>query len=184
MPLLILFILVPIIEITLFIQVGEQIGLGWTIATVIITAFIGTHLVRSQGLRALASAQSSLDQQKLPLEEIFTGLCLLVAGALLLTPGFLTDAIGFTLLAPPFRKVAGKKVMDYLKARGKVHFQANMHAGPQAGGFDFSQARGGRFHPGTGAHGDIIEGEFEVKDDGLKPDRPARDENDRLPPRG
>ncbi|RED51372.1 FxsA family protein [Aestuariispira insulae] len=178
MPLLILFILVPIIEITLFIQIGEQIGLGWTIATVIITAFIGTHLVRSQGLRALASAQSSLDQQKLPLEEIFTGLCLLVAGALLLTPGFLTDAIGFTLLAPPFRKVAGRKVMDYLKARGNVHFQT----GPR-GGFDFSGAQGQQYHRGPGGSGDIIEGEFEVKNDAHNSDRPAHDENDRLPPR-
>ena len=161
MPLLILFILVPIIEITLFIQVGEQIGLWWTIATVIVTALIGTHLVRSQGLKALASAQASLDQQKLPLEEVFTGLCLLVAGALLLTPGFLTDAIGFTLLTPLFRKFAGSKVLDFLKKRGTVHVGPGMQGGPFGFGYT-GQDPAGRHRPG--GPGDIIEGDYEVKE--------------------
>lgn len=161
MPLLFLFILVPIIEITLFIQIGEQIGLLWTIATVIVTAVIGTHLVRSQGLKALASAQNSLNEQRLPLEEVFTGLCLLVAGALLLTPGFLTDAIGFTLLAPPFRKYVGPKILAYLKSRGTVQFQAGM-------GGQFHQAGPG-FNPGGPRRGpqgeDIIEGDYEIVGD-------------------
>ena len=167
MPLLFLFILVPIIEITLFIQIGEQIGLLWTIATVIITAIIGTHLVRSQGLKALASAQNSLNEQRLPLEEVFTGLCLLVAGALLLTPGFLTDAIGFTLLAPPFRKYVGPKILAYLKSRGTVQFQAGLGGQFHQAGPGFSPHGPGRGQgQGRGPMGeDIIEGDYEIVGD-------------------
>ncbi len=106
MPLLILgvFIVVPIIEIAVFIQIGGQIGLWNTIAVVIVTAMIGTWMLRAQGLKTLDQARRSLERQVFPVAELFDGMCLLIAGVLLLTPGFVTDAAGFLLLAPPLRR--------------------------------------------------------------------------------
>lgn len=116
--LLLLFIGVPILEIAVFIQAGQLIGLWPTLATVVVTAIIGTALLRAQGLATLARARQSLDQGKIPVEDIFTGLCLLVAGLLLLTPGFITDAVGFLLFLPPFRRAAGRFLMSILARHG------------------------------------------------------------------
>ena len=86
------FIAVPVIEIALFIEIGGWIGLWSTIGVVILTAFAGTTLLRLQGLTVLQRVQESAARNEIPVEEVFTGLCLLVAGVLLLTPGFFTDA--------------------------------------------------------------------------------------------
>ena len=103
-PLLaVLFLAVPIVEIYLLIQVGQVIGAGWTIFLVVLTAVIGVALLRVQGLSTLNRAQQKLAHNELPAREILEGMGLLVAGALLLTPGFCTDAIGFLLLFPPTR---------------------------------------------------------------------------------
>jgi UPF0716 protein FxsA len=102
--LLIAFIATPIIEIALFIQAGERIGLWPTLAIVVLTAIIGTWLLRWQGMTTWARAAQSLQRNEFPIEEVFTGLCLVLAGALLLTPGFMTDAIGFALFLPPVRQ--------------------------------------------------------------------------------
>ena len=101
--LLILFIAVPIAEIAIFIQAGERFGLWPTLGLVILTAILGTTLLRYQGLRALYRVQESLNRGEMPVGEVFTGLCLLIAGALLLTPGFLTDGVGFALFIPGIR---------------------------------------------------------------------------------
>jgi UPF0716 protein FxsA len=103
MPLLIIFILIPIIEIGLFIQIGGYIGTWNTIAIVIITAIIGTTLLRRQGISTMARLQSSLQTGENPVDPIAHGALILVSGILLLTPGFFTDAIGFTLLIPQIR---------------------------------------------------------------------------------
>ncbi|MBO0216733.1 FxsA family protein, partial [Vibrio sp. Vb2880] len=92
--LLLAFIFVPIIEIGLFIQVGGFLGLWPTIALVLITAFVGASLVRSQGIKTLMSVQGRLEQGEIPAQQIFEGVMLAVAGVLLLTPGFMTDALG------------------------------------------------------------------------------------------
>lgn len=97
------FIAVPLVEIGLFIQVGGLIGLWPTIFVVVITAVIGTALLRHQGLSALHRLQTAMDAGEPPLGPVFDGFCLLAAGALLLTPGFFTDAIGFLLFTPPLR---------------------------------------------------------------------------------
>lgn len=99
----IIFLLVPIVEIYLLIQVGQVIGAGWTILLVVLTAVIGVWLLRIQGLSTLTRAQQKLQENELPAREILEGMGLLVAGALLLTPGFFTDAVGFLLLFPPTR---------------------------------------------------------------------------------
>jgi len=97
------FVLVPIVEIALFIQVGGAIGLWPTLAIVILTAIAGTILVRTQGLATLAELQRSLQGEGDPTRAIAHGALILAAGLLLLTPGFFTDATGFSLLIPPVR---------------------------------------------------------------------------------
>ena len=99
----VIFLVVPIIEIYLLIQVGQVIGAGWTIFLVVFTAVIGVWLLRIQGLSTLTRAQHKLQQNELPAREMLEGMGLVVAGALLLTPGFFTDAVGFFLLFPPTR---------------------------------------------------------------------------------
>lgn len=98
------FLLVPIIEIWLLITVGSAIGAGLTIVLVVLTAVIGAALVRAQGMATLARAQTLLKQGELPAMELLEGVALLLAGALLLTPGFFTDTVGFALLLPPVRR--------------------------------------------------------------------------------
>lgn len=102
--LLLIFIAVPIIEIYLLIQVGGIIGAAWTVGCVVLTAVIGAYLVRRQGLATLTRVQTNLDKGIMPALELMEGIVLLIAGALLLTPGFFTDAVGFTCLVPGLRK--------------------------------------------------------------------------------
>lgn len=98
------FIAVPIIEIWLLLKVGGAIGGGTTILIVILTAILGAYLVRQQGFATLTSVQNQMNAGKVPAMEMAEGLALLVAGAVLLTPGFVTDAFGFALLTPPIRR--------------------------------------------------------------------------------
>lgn len=99
-----IFLLVPIIEIYLLIQVGQVIGAGWTILLVVLTAVVGVWLLRIQGLSTLMRAQKKMQSGELPAVEMLEGMGLVIAGALLLTPGFFTDAFGFILLFPPTRR--------------------------------------------------------------------------------
>ncbi len=181
-----LFVVVPIIEIALFIQVGDVIGLWPTIALVVLTAMAGTTLLRMQGISTLRRAQSSLDQGQMPIREVFDGACLLVAGVLLLTPGFMTDAIGLSLFLPPVRAAILGGVAKAVKSgRIKVHATGPMGGGFHAtGGGHGMGPRPGGFGPGgrnpTG--GADLEGEYrEVDPDpaptlGESPDaRPSED---------
>ena len=103
MPLLFIFIVVPIFEIYLLIQVGGLIG-GWTtILLVFLTAIIGTYLLRSQGMATLQKVKDSLQQGQLPTIALLEGIIILIGGASLLTPGFFTDTLGFICLMPIFR---------------------------------------------------------------------------------
>ena len=110
------FVLVPLIEIALFIQVGGWIGLWPTLAIVVITAIVGTALVRRQGVRAINELRGSINHLRDPTEPLAHGAMILIAGALLLTPGFFTDAVGFALLAPPLRRGAYR----WLRSRVRV----------------------------------------------------------------
>lgn len=116
MWLFVLFIAVPLIEIALFIQVGGAIGLWPTLAIVIITALIGTNMMRAQGAAAMSDIKGSFNDMRDPTEPLAHGAMILFSGALLLTPGFFTDTIGFLLLIPAFRQVAFR----WLKSRVKV----------------------------------------------------------------
>ena len=103
MWLFVAFLLVPLIEIGLFIQVGGWIGLWPTLGIVVLTAILGTYLVRSQGIAAINNLRGSFSRLEDPSEPLAHGAMILLAGALLLTPGFFTDGVGFALLAPPVR---------------------------------------------------------------------------------
>ncbi|HBC07476.1 MAG TPA: exclusion suppressor FxsA [Rhodospirillaceae bacterium] len=165
---LILFVAVPIIEIGLFVQVGGVIGLWPTLAVVILTAVLGTALLRHQGLDTLRRVQDSLAQDRLPVAEMFDGLCLLMAGALLLTPGFMTDAFGFVLFVPPFRAAAAQAIGRYVLRHGRVHVQTmGMGTAPGQGSAGPSHGRG----PGRGP---VIDGDFEE----VPPDPEALEDRD------
>ena len=131
MILFLAFLMIPLIEIGLFIQVGGAIGLWPTLGIVVLTAVVGTILVRTQGAAALSRLQQSFQTLNDPSEPLAHGAMILVAGVLLLTPGFFTDAVGFALLAPPVRMA----VIKYARSRMNVQsFQ--MGGGPGADTID------------------------------------------------
>ena len=105
MPIIFLiFLAVPLVEIFLLIKVGNLVGAPWTIALLVLTALVGAWLVRLQGLSALNRVRQSAARGELPALELLEGLFLLAAGALLLTPGFFTDIVGFVCLTPWLRR--------------------------------------------------------------------------------
>ncbi|MCW9045897.1 MAG: FxsA family protein [Alphaproteobacteria bacterium] len=146
--LLLMFIVVPIVEIMIFIQAGDAFGLWPTVIAVVATAIIGSFLLRTQGLSLLFKAQKNMEQGVFPVKEAFDGLCLVVAGALLLTPGFLTDTIGF-LLFVPFVRLG---LRTYLATKMTVH-----HA-QGAKGFSTYGEAGPRQRPNDPT---VIDGEYE-----------------------
>jgi UPF0716 protein FxsA len=131
MWLFVAFIAVPLIEIGLFIKVGGWLTLWPTLAIVLATGIIGTHLVRQQGLKVLSELRGSMSQMRDPLSPLAHGALIVLAGVLLLTPGFFTDAIGFLLLVPPLRQT----IITYMASRVQVAsfgtgFQSDPRRGP------------------------------------------------------
>ena len=119
MLLFIIFVIIPLIEIALFIQVGDEIGMVKTLLLCVLTAMIGAVLIRHQGLKTLLSARASMERAEMPLHEIFDGICIAVSGALLMTPGFFTDAIGFSLLVPHFRTLLRQSMAKHFDMKGR-----------------------------------------------------------------
>ena len=118
MWLLIAFIAVPMIEIALFIQMGSWLGLWLTLAIVVITAVIGTFLVRAQGIHVVNALRHQMQNMKDPTEQLVHGAMILFSGALLLTPGFFTDAVGFALLVPGIRSRVFHGLRHRIRAKG------------------------------------------------------------------
>jgi UPF0716 protein FxsA len=149
--LFLLFAILPIVEIAILINVGEQIGGWYTVAIVIVTAFAGAHLVRQQGLSTLMQAQQKMQAGAMPGQEMAEGLLLVIAGVLLVTPGFVTDGIGFLLSLPMTRPLIAKGLVKHLSIKVvNPSFNGNFaqHQQPHS----------------TGRSDEIIEGEFEHKD--------------------
>ncbi|MBK0400518.1 FxsA family protein [Limibaculum sp. M0105] len=128
-----ILLIVPLIEIALFIEVGSLIGTWPTVAIVFLTAVIGTFLLRQQGIQALGELQARLSSGRDPGAVLAHGAMILVAGILLLTPGFFTDAIGFLLLVPAVRSAAIAALSRRITV---VHAQSYRRApgGPPPGG--------------------------------------------------
>jgi len=106
--LLLLFTIVPLVELFLLVKLGTVVGVGPTIALVLFTGILGAWLARQQGLDVLRRVNEDLSQGRMPTEAIMDGVLILIAGAVLLTPGLLTDALGFVLLIPRTRAAVRK----------------------------------------------------------------------------
>ena len=124
MPLL-LFMLIPIIEMWILIEVGGWIGALPTIGLVVLTAMIGLSLLKQQGLSTLLRARRKMDEGAIPASELVSGVMIAVGGALLLTPGFVTDALGFALLIPQTRQWLLFKLID--RYRDKIVIEGEFH---------------------------------------------------------
>ena len=109
------FIVLPILEMYVLIKVGGNLGALNTVLLVLLTALIGVALLRIQGFRTLMNARNKLGMAQLPAEEIITGIFLAIGGALLLTPGFITDIFGFLCLVPLTRRILLKIVLNNLR---------------------------------------------------------------------
>ena len=144
MPLL-LFLIIPLIEVAILVQVGGIIGFWSTLGLVVLTAVIGAQLLKSQGRALLMAAQGRLEQGQLPISELAQGLLVAVGGALLLTPGFATDAFGFACLIPGTRMAMGAAVRRWLEPRLVSNVQFAQAARPQS-------------------DSDVIDGEFKRED--------------------
>ncbi|MDB4476751.1 FxsA family protein [Rhodopirellula sp.] len=118
------FILVPLLELVLLVQVAQYTSLWTTIMLVIVTGVIGSWLARREGVMAWFRFQSALAEGRAPSQEIQDGLMIVFAAALLLTPGLLTDALGFTLLLPQGREFIRRTLVKRYMQRFKVHFHA------------------------------------------------------------
>jgi UPF0716 protein FxsA len=112
--LFLIFVIVPVIELTLLIKVGSVIGTLNTITIILLTALIGAYLVRLEGLGVLYRIQKNMSEGIFPAEELINGVMILVAGALLLTPGFLTDLIGFMMVFPVSRNILKRIARRYI----------------------------------------------------------------------
>jgi UPF0716 protein FxsA len=148
-----LFIIIPFAEILLLLEVSDKIGGLWTIGLVIMTAVIGVRLLKIQGLSTLIRFQGRLQQGELPAQEIVEGLLIAFAGALLLTPGFLTDIIGFSCLLPPLRALIARRIISSGKLTGggaMFNAQSSFHYSNRP---DFEE------------EGEIITGEYKNESD-------------------
>ena len=113
------FLLIPLLEVAVFIQVGDSIGVFWTILLTIGTALLGATLVRIQGMATLFNARQQLMQGQLPAGAVIEGAILLVCGAMLLTPGFVTDTLGFLGLVPTVRHYVASAVVKQVAMRSQ-----------------------------------------------------------------
>jgi len=153
LPLLLAFILVPLIEIALFIQIGGAIGLWPTLAIVIATAILGATMVRTQGHLAMEDLRRSLSDLTDPAEPLAHGAMILFSGALLLTPGFFTDVVGFALLVPGIRSA----VFRWAKRRIAIRR------------FEMGQQTAQPDDPPRSKQADIIDAEYEDLDPPKRP---------------
>ncbi len=159
------FLAIPLIEIALFIQVGGWIGLWPTLGLVLLTAILGTWLVRREGMRALAELRMAMERLGDPSRPLADGAAILFAGALLLTPGFFTDTVGLLLLIPAVRTAlfawAGRRIRVERFAYG-----TGASGQPSGSGPSLRPGPGPDRGPEPGA---VIEGEFEEVPAGQRP---------------
>lgn len=171
--LFVLFVVFPVAELLVLIKVGSIFGVLNTLAIVLLTAFIGAALLRRQGLDTLMRANQRMQDGQIPAKEVVEGFLLAFGGALLLTPGFITDSIGFTLLLPQGRSLVAGYLVKHVMQSGGFNFQSGFQ-GTQSGQPGSSSAYRGGFSDNPFANGnqdngaDIIEGEFEELNDRAK----------------
>ena len=169
MPLLILLLIIiglPLLEIAIFIEVGEAIGVTATLAAVVLGTIIGVAVVRAQGVGVFNRLRRQVDAGEPPEREVFDAFCLLLAGFFVLIPGFFTDTLGVLLLLPPVR---GYLMGGAAKMAAKKRAAQGQGGGPQGGG-----PQGGTRAYRTRSGNVVIEGEYEELDErGDGPEKPA-----------
>ena len=169
---LLILVLLPAVEITLFIQLGGAIGAGWTFLLILTTAAIGLSAMRQQGMATLAQAQLAQAEGRQPVAEMGNGLLILMAGLLLLIPGFLTDALGLMLLWPFGRRLMIGTMLAFVLpallaslSRRAQAAQTGAQTGPDTGpnASPETPRNGSRNRSHNGPK--TIEGDFTVNDD-------------------
>ncbi|MGQ9366286.1 FxsA family protein [Azospirillum sp. ST 5-10] len=171
---LLLFLLLPLVEIAVFIQVGSWIGVLPTIGLILLAGLAGTVLLRRQGLAVLREAQACTDRGELPVDAVFRGFCIVAGSILLIIPGFVTDLLGILLFVPPLRAALGRWMLERMRGRGDLRVWTN----------------GRETDPRRPSPGRVIDVEYEEVhprdgNDGAAPRleesrwRPARDDSDR-----
>jgi UPF0716 protein FxsA len=146
MPLLILFLLLPLVEIWLFVRVGEIIGAWQTAGLVVLMAIIGATLVRIQGFTVVNRARATLAAGEFPTTELLDGLFVLIAGFLLIVPGFLTDIIGLLLFIPPVRRWLGASIWDWISHRPNIVIHRYGRSGRSGGSAGSGRIVEGTYH--------------------------------------
>ena len=169
--LFIFFIIVPLVEMSVLFAVSDQIGGLATLSLVVLTAVIGVQILKQQGLATLSRANQRMAAGELPAQEILEGMMLAGAGALLLTPGFITDTMGFCLLAGPIRRALASKLIT-------LGVATKMSSSGSAG-FTMWSSSGfeGRREGKTTAGAEIVEGEYTEEGPALE----SRDLNESKP---
>ncbi|WP_027961430.1 FxsA family protein [Halomonas halodenitrificans] len=184
MPFLLIFTLFALLDFVVLFSVGSEVGLLTTVLLVLATGFIGLHLVRREGSATFARARERLGRGEVPSGELLTGAALIFGGALLMAPGFVSDALGFMCLIPDARRLMGKLLARLgMRVQGvhvhgeNVHGESHRASTGQASGRpgsgprdDWSQADEGRQRRGAdkaSPHTDdnVIEGDFISRDD-------------------
>jgi UPF0716 protein FxsA len=123
------FIVVPMLELMLLIKIGQTIGVWATVALVLSTALAGAFIISRQSLGVVARTLEALSEGRAPVEPVADGLFLLLAGALLVTPGLVTDVVALALLVPPLRRVIARACTRWALARARVRVRTHEQAG-------------------------------------------------------
>lgn len=124
--LMLLFILMPLLELAILVFLGTIIGALYTVLIVVATGILGAVMARHQGLAALYRIRSSIESGIMPAAELFNGALILAGGLLLLTPGIITDIVGFAVLVPQTRRIFGRWIRSLIHRRfqrGKFHYR-------------------------------------------------------------
>jgi UPF0716 protein FxsA len=150
--LLVLFTVVPLVELYLLLFIGDLMGFWPTVGLVLLTGVIGATLAKLEGLRVLAQWQSALAEGRVPEAGVLDGLLVLVGGVLLVTPGVLTDVFGFALLLPPTRRVVARFLRKRVE-KGIENGSVHVHVG----GFSAAPPFGGFGGPPPGRGGSVID---------------------------
>lgn len=160
MPIFLIFVVIPFIEISVFMMVGDEIGILNALLLSLFTAITGGAIFRYQGLRTFHQAMESMNHAQIPVKELFDGFCLVIAASMLVTPGFVTDVLGFSLLVPPVRELLRAFVSKHMNV--SVNGSGNSEFYQQSGSSGFTyKTHSNKTHS---KKPDVIEGEYEKVD--------------------
>jgi UPF0716 protein FxsA len=158
----VLFVVVPLLELVAVIQVGQAIGAGWTILLLVLDSLLGAYLLKREGRQAWRALREALNSGRVPARELADGALILVGGTLLLTPGFITDALGFFFILPLTRPVARGLLTGVISRRllgGSPARSSARRSGRYDRSHDGSSSDGGRTRQRPGPDGSVVQGE-------------------------